>query len=207
MLETDLIPAQESNSGKLMIVLHGLGDSMDGFRSLPASLQLPWLNYLLVNAPDGYYGGYSWFDIYENRSVGIKRSRELLFELLDDLPQKGFQSENTMLLGFSQGCLMSIEVGCRYQKLLAGIIGISGWPHEPEKLISERSNVALQQKFLISHGSQDTLVPFNEVKKHVEQLKTAGYQIDWHEYRKAHTIIEEEILVFRDFTTKCFSAR
>ena len=35
-----------------MIVLHGLGDSMEGYRWLPEALQLPWLNYLLVNAPD-----------------------------------------------------------------------------------------------------------------------------------------------------------
>ena len=29
-------------------------------------MNLPWLNYLLVNAPDKYYGGYSWFDYPDN---------------------------------------------------------------------------------------------------------------------------------------------
>src|SRR2546421_11134739 len=62
MLEMDLAPAQEKNSRCLMIVLHGLGDSMEGYRWLPAALGLPWLHYLLVNGPDPYFGGYAWYD-------------------------------------------------------------------------------------------------------------------------------------------------
>ncbi len=62
MLDTEMIPAMEPDSTRLMIVLHGLGDSMEGYRWLPPALRLPWMNYLLANAPDEYYGGYSWFD-------------------------------------------------------------------------------------------------------------------------------------------------
>ena len=57
MLVTELVPAREPDSRRLMVVLHGLGDSMDGYRWMPQELDLPWLNYLLVNAPDDYYGG------------------------------------------------------------------------------------------------------------------------------------------------------
>ena len=65
MLHYELIPAAESRDGgtrRLMVMLHGLGDSIEGYRWLPEAMALPWLNYLLVNAPDDYYGGYSWFD-------------------------------------------------------------------------------------------------------------------------------------------------
>ena len=62
VLETELIPAVERGSRRLMIVLHGLGDSMDGYRWLPNALRVPSLNYLLVNGPDEYYGGHSWYD-------------------------------------------------------------------------------------------------------------------------------------------------
>ena len=191
MLETDFVPAQQPDSRRLLIALHGLGDSAAGYRFVPATLRLPWLNYLLVNAPDAYYSGYSWFDIYENRGVGIKR--ELLFALLDDLRTKGFPTDQTMFLGFSQGCVMSIEAGMRYPHPLAGIIGISGWPHEPEELLKEASSVAKQQKFLITHGTEDPLVPFHEVKSAVKLLKDGGFQIDWREFHKPHTIVEEEL--------------
>ncbi len=59
MLHTEFIPASEKNSRRLFVVLHGLGDSIEGWRWLPSALDLPWLNYLLVNAPDEYYGGFS----------------------------------------------------------------------------------------------------------------------------------------------------
>ena len=84
MLETDLVPAQEKDSRRLMVVLHGLGDSMEGYRWLPPALGLPWLNYLLVNAPDPYFGGYSWYDFSGDAGTGVERSRALLFELLDE---------------------------------------------------------------------------------------------------------------------------
>jgi hypothetical protein len=59
MLDTELVPAADQTSRRLMVVLQGLGDSMDGYRWLPQALNLPWLNYRLVNAPDDYYGGFS----------------------------------------------------------------------------------------------------------------------------------------------------
>ena len=205
MLVTDLVPAQESGSRRLMILLHGLGDSMEGYRWAPHALNLPWLNYLLVNAPDGYYEGFSWFDIYENRGVGIKRSRELVFELLDDLREKGFPTDQTVLFGFSQGCVMTIEVGCRYPHRLAGLIGISGWPHETPELIRDLSPVARQQKFLITHGTQDPLIPFSEVKAEVKKLKAAELEVEWHEFPKAHTIAgDDELNVIRSFVKRCY---
>jgi len=54
MLHTELIPATTDTERRLMIVLHGLGDSMDGYRWLRRAMGLPGLNYLLVNAPDPY---------------------------------------------------------------------------------------------------------------------------------------------------------
>ena len=113
MLVTDFIPAEEKGSRRLMVLLHGLGDSMEGYRWMPETLQLPWMNYLLVNAPDGYYGGFSWYDFASNPAPGIKRSRELLFQMLDGLREKGFPTSETILFGFSQGCLMTLEVGLR----------------------------------------------------------------------------------------------
>src|SRR5258706_371260 len=112
-LHTELIPAQQHDSRRLLIMLHGLGDSIEGYRWLPEALNLPWLNYLLVNAPDEYYGGYSWYDFAGENLTGVKRSRQLLFDLLDEKARSGFEPVQTVLGGFSQGCLMAIDVGLR----------------------------------------------------------------------------------------------
>src|SRR5437016_7406068 len=126
MLDSELIPAIDKHSRRLLIMLHGLADSIEGYRWLPDLLRLDRLNYLLVNAPDEYYGGYSWYDFAGENLPGVKRSRQLLFDLLDEQTRSGFDSSQTVLGGFSQGCLMSIDVGLRYPRRFAGILGISG---------------------------------------------------------------------------------
>ena len=200
MLHSELIPAAEKDSRRLMVMLHGLGDSVDGWRWFPEVMNLPWLNYLLVNAPDDYFGGYSWFDLVENIAPGVQRSRKLLFELLDDLRAKGLPAEQITLGGFSQGCLMAIDTGLRYPHRLAGIVGISGWVCEPEKLMLELSPVGRQQRLLMTHGTEDPMVTIGRVRKQIPVLKAAGLNLEWHEFMKAHTVAgEEEISVIRNF--------
>lgn len=206
MLTTELLPAKQAGSKRLLIVLHGLGDSMDGWRWLPGELRLPWLNYLLVNAPDDYYGGFSWYDLYGDAAPGITRSRKLLFELLDAQRAAGFPSEQTALLGFSQGCLMTFDVGFRYPHRLAALVGISGYIWEPDTLLRELSPVARQQRALFTHGTRDPLIPMAQVRdEQVRLVKAGGLDLTWQEFDKVHSIAgEPELRLIRDFLTQAF---
>jgi phospholipase/carboxylesterase len=199
-LHGKFFPAADKNSRRLCVFLHGLGDSPDGWSWLPEALNLPAMNYLLVNAPDEYFGGYSWFDYPGNIAPGIHRSRKLLFDLLDELRAKNFPADQITLGGFSQGCLMSLETGLRYPHRLAGIIGISGWVFEIENLVRDLTPAAKSQRLLITHGHFDALLPFADVEQQVARLKKAGLNIAWHEFPKAHSVHgEEEIAVMREF--------
>jgi len=200
MLEAELIPAKEPIEPRLMIVLHGLGDSMEGYRWLPQAMRLPWLSYLLVNAPDCYCTGFSWYDVDDDSGAGIGRSRKLLFELLDQMRRRDFPAEKIVVFGFSQGCLMTIEIGARYPHRLAGLVGISGYVFQPERLVNELSPQALEQRFLITHGTQDPLIHIDRVRPQMEILRQAGLKMDWREFAKPHTIAgESEVSVVRDF--------
>jgi phospholipase/carboxylesterase len=120
--------------------------------------------------------------------------------LLDQQRERGFATEQTILGGFSQGGLMTIDVGLRYPHLLAGLISISGYVFEPENLVQELSPVARQQPLLLTHGTVDPLIPIAPVRQQIQILKTAGLQIQWREFEKAHTIAgEEELRLIRDF--------
>lgn len=205
MLSTELVPAADKISRRLMIVLHGLGDSREGYRWLPPTLDLPWLNYLLVNAPDPYFGGFSWYDFEDDSAPGVERSRKLLFQLLDELRAKNFPTNETMFFGFSQGCLMTIEVGARYPHRLAGLIGVSGYVHEPDALVKQLAPTARDQRFLITHGSLDPLIPLASVREQINLLKSEGLHIEWHEFAKAHTIAGlQEIEVIQNFVKRCY---
>ena len=200
MLTTELIPAALKDSRRLMVVLHGLGDSMDGYRWLPEAMEMPDLNYLLVNAPDEYFGGYSWYDYAGDRAPGVQRGVRLLAELLDAQRGLGWPTEQTVLFGFSQGCLMTTEVGLRYPHRFAGLVGISGHVHDVEQLLREKSPVAEKQRLLLTHGKFDPVIPFAPVREQVRRLQAAGLNIEWHEFAKEHTIAgESELTVIRKF--------
>ena len=97
---------------------------------------------------------------------------------------------------------MAIEAGCRYPCVFSGVVGISGYVFEPERLVKELSPVALKQRFLVTHGFQDPIVPFAVTREQINVLKSAGLNIAWHEFVKAHTIAREnELSVIRDFIT------
>jgi predicted esterase len=208
MLKTEFHPAHKGGSKALMIVLHGLGDSASGYQWMPSAMALPWMNYLLVNAPDPYYGGFSWFDFAGNFGPGVQRSRKLLFGLIDTQRANGFPAREMTLFGFSQGSLMIIDLGLRYSQKFAGLVGISGAVHEPEKLLKELSPVAMQQRLLVTHGIADTMIPFDHTAPQIKMLKSYGLQIEWHELAKEHTIAGEgELAIIRKFVAAGYEGR
>jgi phospholipase/carboxylesterase len=204
MLDAELAPAEVRDSRRLMVVLHGLGDSMDGYRWVPEVMGFPWLNVLLVNAPDLYFGGYSWYDFSGDAESGIRRSRRLLTELLDHWRGRGYPPEQTLLFGFSQGCLMTLDVGLRHAHRLAGLVGVSGYVHRLEELLGALGPGARELPILVTHGTLDPLVPFEPARAQYRQLMAAGLRIEWHEFTKAHTIEgERELTLIRTFVERC----
>ena len=100
---------------------------------------------------------------------------------------------------------MAIEIGARYPHRLAGIVGVSGYVHQPERLARELSPQARQQRFLITHGTDDPLIPIGQARPQMDLLRKAGLRIDWREFAKQHTIEGEvELSVVRDFVQNSY---
>lgn len=184
--------------GKLLVVLHGRGDSLEGFAWLPDALGLPGYGYVFLNAPDDWYGGYSWYDMAPNQAPGVLRSRALLFGVLDALRAQGVASEDIVLFGFSQGCLMSIDVGLRYAQPLGGVCGISGYMLFEDQAAAEATDHARRMPWLITHGTHDDVLPIEATRAHARTLQAAGVPVAWHEFAKDHTIdVREELPLIR----------
>ena len=178
----------EPKKGYLLIVLHGRGDSSDGFTWLKSNLKIPNLSVLLLNAPDPYYDGYSWYDLPPDQLQGILRSREVLERLMEEVIRQGYDPARCMLFGFSQGCLMTLEFGGRYKHKLAGYVGISGYVFDPALLLKEADPEVMKGNWLVTHGTQDDVLPVEKTRAQIKELSDNGFYIDYHEYKKAHTI-------------------
>jgi phospholipase/carboxylesterase len=189
-LQSSYLPCKEpAENDRLLLVMHGLGDSIEGYRFLPDLLRIPGLNYLLVNAPDSYFTGFSWYDIFGgDMKRGVIRSRDLLSRTLEDLEAQGWKPEHVGVFGFSQGCLMALDIACRYPKPLGAIVGVSGYVGMLNEYPEKFSPVAVKQKILVTHGSADPMIPLTETQAQIAALKGMGLQIDWKVYEKEHTI-------------------
>ncbi len=190
-LRFEFWPALVEKSHKLLVVLHGRGDSPEGFHFLPAALEIEEFNFLFLEAPDPYYTGFSWYDLPPAQGPGILRSRQLIFSLLDKLQaDAGLRSTDIFLFGFSQGALMSVDVALRYPKHLGGVVAASGYVFFEEEYPAAFSKVAREQKFWISHGRQDEMLEFAKSQRSVERLRSQGISVDWNPIDKGHTIDE-----------------
>lgn len=194
LFQHSYVPARSKGEReKVMIVLHGLGDSLRGFSFLTEALGIEELSYLMLNAPDDYYGGFSWYDFQGDKDVGIRRSRELLLKLVEELKAQNVEPRDIFFFGFSQGCLMATDIGLRCPDILGGICGVSGYVGLMEEYPAQFSAVAKDQRFLITHGHSDPMVPFEPAAQQFQKLHSLGIQIDFRAYDKVHTILPEEL--------------
>ena len=188
-------------SKKLMIILHGRGDSANGFAFLPSYLNIDDMNYILCNAPYEYFGGYSWYDLPPNQIQGIAYSSGLLADTLDILFEEDFNAEESFLFGFSQGSLLTFEFGARYEKILAGYIAVSGYIYDADNLLTEMNTEVKTSRWLCTHGTFDDVLPYTTSKAQVETLQNGGFDITFKSYEKAHNVDEDELKMIREWVT------
>lgn len=197
-LNNIFIPSKVA-SKKLMIILHGRGDSSRGFTFLPPYLNIDDMNYLLLDAPYYYYGGFSWYDLPPNQLEGIAYSSAILADTLDTLFEEEFNADESFLFGFSQGALLTFEFGARYEKILAGYIAVSGYIYDTNNLLQEMNPNVNSSNWLCTHGTYDGVLPFSTSQAQVETLQNGGFDIEFISYEKDHTVAEDELMMIAEW--------
>ena len=79
--------------------------------------------------------------------------------------------DRLVLVGFSQGAMMSLHVALRRPEPVAGVVAISGRLLRPEALTTE---ITVRPPVLVMHGDQDPVVPFEDLAKAGDALVRAG---------------------------------
>jgi phospholipase/carboxylesterase len=191
MLVYDLVPCRHSAPASwLCLVLHGLGDSKEGWKPITPELCLEDLDFAFAQAPIPYYGGWSWFDLDGTMRPDddqVRASRAMLDELVDHLmTTRKIPAERLFIFGFSQGCLMTLDWGLRRRERFAGLIGISGFMTMLDEYPAALGAAALQQRIFLSHGLYDGLIPIAATRRVKDRLLSLGLNVEWHEYAKEH---------------------
>lgn len=186
-------PAQGDPAGAL-VLLHGRGtDEHDLYPLLDAFDPQRRLIGVTVRGPLNLPpGGWHWY-----RLAGIPTPDPATFtstfaglaSWLDQLPAKtGVPWANTVLGGFSQGCVMSYALGLGTGRPSpAGILGMSGFvPRVPEFELDLTSRAGLPA--LLAHGSLDEVIPVEFGREAAGTFDAAGLETSFHESPVPHTI-------------------
>ncbi len=169
----------------LVVFLHGYGaDGADllGLADVLAE-HLPDAAFVAPDAPERCIGGgfgYQWFPIpwldgssQQAAETGMSASVKDLNGFLDArLAEESLTPDRMVLVGFSQGAMMSLEVAPRRDTAAAGVVAISGRLLRPEALAAE---ARVKPPVLLIHGDQDAVVPFSDMAKAGDALVAAGF--------------------------------
>ena len=177
-------PLLKNKPKQVVVLCHGYGGDGRDISVLATNWQrfLPEAIFLCPNAPEICAvnpQGYQWFDLTsEKEEIILEKSlvaEEKLSTFIDQV-YDNFQLEptNLALVGFSQGCMMGIQVGLKKKKQINCLIGYSG------KVINKKhlsDNINSKPKIFLMHGAKDTIVSPTHLLEAKEYLNNQGIKI------------------------------
>ena len=162
---TVIKPEKDILIKNVIILLHGYGgDGKD-----ISMLTLNWKRFLpntIFLCPNGHEAcpvnpkGFQWFDLTKDDPQYIleqsKKAEQKLHQFINEVKIKyNFKNSQICLSGFSQGCMMSINLGLTSNENYNCIVGFSGKIINQEDLAKRKIS---STKMLLLHGDLDIVV-------------------------------------------------
>ncbi len=164
-LDTQIIKPDNNNVKNAVILLHGYGGDGNDI----STLTLNWKRFLtetIFFCPNGHEicpinpSGFQWFNLEKDDpdyiiEESIKAEKKLNYFINEIKSEYKLSNSKICISGFSQGCMMSINLGLTVEEEFNCIVGFSG------KIIDKKNilkRIKSKTKMLLIHGDQDVVV-------------------------------------------------
>lgn len=138
------------------------------------------------------------FDIFNRLGDDFSQTAAQMNEFIDE--QQGLwhvADENTYLMGFSQGAMISIYTALSRSRKLGGCIPVAGIIAGKDRLATE---IVSRPPFLLLHGKDDTTVQYKTVPDTLAWLKSHQVDFEFFDFDGlAHRMSEDEMQKAADF--------
>lgn len=209
-LEGPRLPPARGPATSLVVLVHGYGADGNDLISLAQHWQglLPGTAFVAPHAPDpvpGAPSGFQWFGLTRRdppeMQKGVRDAAPGLVEFLRlEAGRLGLGLDRVALVGFSQGTMLSLEVGLNHS--VAAIVGFSGLlaaPPPPD---------LVAPPILLGHGTADPVIPANAMLAAASMLGAAGARVQWHLAEGVgHGIDPEGLEIAGQFLALAFAGR
>ena len=197
VLNSKIIESEKKHKIKnAIILLHGYGGDGADISSIAHTWRRCIDNTIFL-CPDGHQtcklnpNGFQWFDLSiddQNYVVSeAKKAEKILIEYIEQIKENyNIDNSQIILAGFSQGCMMSINLGLICSQSFRSVIGFSGKIIDKEDL---QKRIISNTDMLLFHGDADEVVPSsnlleakdflerNKIKVEVKMIKNCSHHI------------------------------
>ncbi len=199
-------PRTQADACPTVVLLHGRGDSAAGILPLAYEFERDDLLVISVQAPlelgGVMAGGYEWYRFQPPRlnETTLRASLDALAEFLETAKASyPVDRERVVLLGFSQGAVMSLGAQALQPDSVAGVIALSGY--FPIEVESDAGNLVGRPAF-VAHGVYDDIIPVEAGRRTRDLLERHGVDLTYREYPMGHSVSAEEMAEARGWLSR-----
>lgn len=195
-----LAGAKDGRKPPLLVLLHGVRSNEQDLLGLAPMLD-PRFYIVSAQAPiEMGPRAYGWYHV-EFRPEGFlindeeaDVSRGLVLQFLGELKERyPVDPDRVFLMGFSQGCIMSLGAALSNPKGVSGVVGMSG-----RLLQSSLAHVAPEAELqglplFVVHGTRDQVIGIEYGREIRDTLSKLPVDLTYREYEMAHNVSRESL--------------
>ncbi len=219
-------PKDLPSGAPVVLLLHGYGTNADEMLGISGEFQLP--TCLLV-LPDGPLTAgrspftHAWYNRLTHSRKDIERSRDYLCAVMDYFSKQYSISSDAedpleapvetkpekagrpvVIMGFSQGAVMSLEAGLNYKGNIAAVVSMNGYMGEPEKTLAHPA-ASHKTPILVVHGTLDPIVQEEMTQATLQALRKAGYRPVSKGFQVGHKMTAGTLRAVSEFLLSTFN--
>jgi predicted esterase len=177
-----------------MILIHGRGGGVESILPLTNHFEAEGFAYLAPAARDS-----TW---YPNRFLAPRKSNEpflssaleTITSLLEEIQEAGIPPEKTILLGFSQGACLALEVAARNPRPYGAVVALSGGLIGADNELNGYVGSFKGCPIFLGCSDIDAHIPLDRIHQSAEILQGLGAELEIRIYKgMGHTINQDEI--------------
>lgn len=203
-------PSSLKANAPLLLMCHGYGSDENDLFSFASELPEE-LFIISVKAPYPLqpYGN-AWYAINFDAEQGkwsdneqAKSSRDLIATFIKEACEVyPIDNNNISLLGFSQGCILSLAVALSYPELIKNVIGLSGYVNADIIKEDFQSKDLNHLQVFSSHGTLDQVIPVDWARQTPKFLDSLQVRNVFKEYPVGHGVAPQNFFDFKSWLQK-----
>ncbi len=178
--------AEAGDTLPMIVAIHGLGDSPEGFASLLANFDQP-ARVILPRGLDPQPPGWSWFPLrardpdVDTLAEGIAAATDTLAPAIAALAELRPTRGRPIVTGFSQGGMLAFTMAVRHGDLISAAFPVGGWL-APPLMPGPDVDPSTLPPIHAFHGDADKAVQYAPTLEAVEALRAAGIEVELSTY-------------------------